>query len=158
MTDLTIQNLEPKSDDKTATASLGYQADIVVGGSDPKKFVPNINCSFRRKFLDEFFLNINADDVLVSDEKETIEENNAEIKVGDRTDKYFVDDNDCLEYQIILDSKTVSNEITLKIECSPVLKFVHQQQFSTEEQSEGWILDPDIENSYAIYCDKANNE
>lgn len=150
-----MSDLKPKPDEKTVEAMLGYQASIVIGGSAPEKFVPNINCSFKRELTDEYYININADDILVTNEQEVLEDNNAEIKVGDRTDKFFVD-NDCLEHQIILDKKPSTNKIELKITCSPALSFYPQVASTPEEIAAGYEVNypDDILNSYAVYCDK----
>ena len=159
MADL-IKDIELKPDllTKTAETNLGYNAKIVVGGSDPLKFVPNINASFERKVGDEFYFNVNANDVLVSGEIAVISKE-TEITVGDRTDKFYVDPDGFLEYEIILNKKPDSNKINLKIQCSPVLEFWHQAVLTPEEIAEVGNRRPDdIINSYAIYCGKGNNE
>ncbi len=153
-----MAELAINSEEKKVTTELGYKAKIEIGGTDPSKFAPNINCSFERKLSDEFFINVNAADVLVASEKETIATDGAEIKIGDRTDKYYVDVDNNLEYEIILEKKPASNKINLTVKCSPVLGFHHQPALTQAQIDDGDIRPDDIVNSYAVYCDQENNE
>lgn len=154
MTDTTLKIDELK---KIASAELGYQASIVIGGSDPEKFVPNVNSSFKRKTSDEYFININARDVVVSTEVPSLSDI-SEITTGDRTDKYYINEDGTLEYEIILAKKPLSNIVSLDIQCSPGLEFYHQAELTLEEITDGCQRPDDIINSYAIYCDKAHNQ
>ena len=151
-----MADLIVNTEDKTAIADIGYKTKLVVGGDYKTKFLPNANLSFERKTLDEFYLNVNAKDITVSDEKESLS-STSEIKVGDRTDRFYIDDDGNLEYEIELDKKPISNKVELEIKCSTTLEFFHQSEL-TEKEKETSIRPDDITNSYAIYCNKKDNK
>lgn len=155
----------PDEINKTATTQLGYNANIIIGGSDPTKLIPNANCSFQRKATDEFFININAENVAVSgSENITLSADLVQLETLDRKDHYYITDDDNLEYEIIFDKKPASPIIPLKIKCSQGLFFAYQPDTTPEEIEWGKLVGAEIKrpehliNSYAVYCAKANGK
>jgi len=139
-------------------AKLGDKASITVGGDEKTtfgKFVPNVNMSFERKEIDEFFINVNDTSVVIDDELP--KDGNPEIQVGDRTDKFYVNDKGQLEYEIIFDKKPASNRINLAIQCSQDLDFWHQGELTQADIDAGCVRLEEAINSYAVYCNKKNN-
>jgi hypothetical protein len=126
---------------------------IKIGGQT-EKFVPNINMS---KWNDECFLNINHPDV-VNDEKESFFGGNVDLKIGDQTHRYYVTDNDDLEYEIIYDKKPLSNIVTLNLSFSEGLNFLYQPALTQEEIDEGANRPENVQGSYAVYWRHKDNQ
>ena len=145
--------LKPDVVNKKAKAKLGYEGHITIGGSDPTKFVPNINVAFKRRIEDEYFLNINDKSVLVTDKIPEITKK-SKVKVGKRTDQFYVLSDGTLEYEIIFDEKPSNNKIKIDIDCSEVLKFWHQPELTQDEIDDGAIRPENVVNSYAVMYDK----
>jgi len=130
-------------------------ADIRVGGSDPDRFVPNINIA---KWSDEYFLNINHPDIVTA-ERPTIRDNVADIKIGDNAHSIWPLNQKVLEYKISFDRRPLSNSIRLELLCSEGLSYHKQPPLSQYDIEICEAVRPDnVVNSYAVYAAKANNK
>ena len=90
---------------------------IVVGGSDPIKFAPNVNAS---KWNNECYLNINFNDLKITDEVCNLKDGKVEIKVGDVTFFSYVLQGleSVLECGVRLEKPTTIDKIVLPLQYS----------------------------------------
>jgi hypothetical protein len=142
----------------TAKVSLGYRADITIGGKEPGKVIPNVNISFNRDGDDSRFANINAVDVdVLGDEDTLLLEDIISVKTTNRIDKWYETVDGRLEYEIILNTPPVNRFLQFTIKCSPDVVFA-EQTLSAEQIADGdtYTAD-DIPNSFAAYCSERHN-
>lgn len=146
--------------DRTVSVSLGYRADIKIGGKDKDRFLPSINMSFGRSRNDEFFINFRADDkvVITGQEKIILADDLTEIETPGRKDRVITTVDGKLDYQVDLLERPENPWIDLIIRCSPELVFDHQPALTKEDIADGCERPDNIINSYAVYCDKKNND
>ena len=137
-----------------ATAKLGYQASITIGGSDASKFVPNVNASFQRKIADEFYLNINAKSQVVNAENASLSAESTSITIADRTDLFYIKEDGSIEHEIVFAKKPASNVVELEIKCTEFLSFSQVPPLTQDRIDRGWRQKEDIDYSYSIFCDK----
>lgn len=158
------------------------RVDLLMGGKDAvvgSKVVPNVNMSWAFTEVDEFWINLNRKNVTVTNEKETFQNNELSLKIGDETNvwklKYVVLDYgdglprtiQALAWDITLDKKPASNAIEWDMLCSPGLEFLYQDTIENEWRPETGVtlqeyLDQNhrpenVVGSYAIFCNKRNN-
>jgi hypothetical protein len=141
--------------------SILYKADqvghanLIMGGSDKNKFVPNLNMSFHD---DEFYINLNRKDKIVKDELATLTSGKVKQKIDSETDEYYLDGNDRLKWDIVFDLLPKKMDIVFDMEYSDGIEFFYQDELTAEEIANGDIRPDDIVGSYAVYCNKANNK
>ncbi len=148
---------------------LGHvKPDLTIGGSEPTKFVPNVNKSFKLQSYDKnefFFINVNRSSVSVLSEKESFDEDKEEIslRVGNETDVIGINGT-MWEWQVVLYSKPIANKIEFIITHSPGVEFHYQDTLENEwkKNNEGFkeleeflasaSRPDDVVGSYAVYC------
>lgn len=119
-------------------------------GSDGAKFLPNVNIS---KWDDEFFVNLNASDFVVTDETETLSDNTLAVTIGGvKQEIWPVKDGKALDYKFTFPSRPATNTLTFSILCTAGLKW-NYQDFLTQDEIDAGDQRPDnVNDSYAIYC------
>ncbi len=137
----------------TAYSSVLEDANILIGGK-LDKFVPNINAS---KWQDECWLNINHPDVVAS-EIASIADGKIIQVIRDTAHIYYLTPEGNLEYEIVLASQPVKNEIILSLAFPDGLVFHYQPELTQWEIDRGNIRPPEIVGSYAVYWNKKNNQ
>ena len=101
-----IVKVKDKSEYDAIVNETDVRCDIKIGGKDEEvgsKFVPHINMS---KWNGECWLNINHPDKVL-DEKEVFEKSKIEIGIGDKIHRYYVLNENDLEYEIEFKEKPV---------------------------------------------------
>jgi hypothetical protein len=132
------------------------QAKIVIGGSDPTKFMPNINAS---KWGDECFLNLNFKDIAVKSEKASFSIGKVEITVGPATFFAYTVGDGVLECGLRLSGRVPAlTELRLPLIYSDGLEFYFQPELTQREIDNGDIRPPNVVGSYAVYWKKSNNQ
>ena len=141
---------------------------IVVGGSMPEKFVPNINFS---AWGNEYFWNINLP-IAITNEKENFTDNRVSITAGGYGHIFYEKDNSSFEYEILLNAIPLINYIDFKIASKQGVHFYpqldlkrqyelakdHLEEKTFEEYAANRIMPENAIDSIAIYCDKSNNK
>ena len=154
--------LEIKPDLTTLTTTMlesaRAPATVVVGGSDPNKFVPNINLS---RWDDEYFLNANFTDVVIDKELLSVNDGKAEISTSDETVKIYSNPDypdAVLEAEFVLLKKPLSNKLTISLTHSEGVRFAYQDPTYFEANPD-LVNDHDgVSGSYAVLINKRNNE
>ena len=149
------------------------EATIKIGGNT-EKFVPNINAS---KWDDETWLNINLPDI-VNAEKETFLDDKIELAIGDKVHRFYKKESARggynLEYEIQLNTKPISNRVTLDLQHSDDLRFDFQPSLEEEYEKDNLGLNlgyktvkeflddfhqpENAKHSYAVNITKRNNK
>lgn len=112
----------------TEYEALLDDAYIKIGG-ETEKFVPNINFN---KWDDEVWFNINHADTIIAAQKETFVDGVVHIVINGIEHKYYVDENNKLEYEIILKERPVEDYIKLKVDYSDNLDFYYQDTLEND--------------------------
>lgn len=159
-----------KAEGETLYASEVGTGRFTIGGSSSSLFLPNVNASYWHSGKDEYarefhFLNINRD-VPGGSVVHDSEEDKLTLDTGaDTYDKFFFNDFGHLEWDTILRVKPASRVIRYRIKAHPNLRFGYQDTLENEyklnNEGFGSVEDylatchrpPDVEGSYAIYCD-----
>lgn len=128
---------------------------VKLGGSDITKYVPNINASF---YDDEFFLNFNRKDKIVTDEPAKLSNGKVSQTVNNNTDEYYLDADGNFKWDIVWNSKPDKLKLEWDIEHTGGIRFVYQGELTPEEIAEGCLRPENVVGSYAVYCNKANNK
>jgi hypothetical protein len=137
------------------TPELGDVKPVVtIGGDDTRKFIPNVNNSFHD---DEFFFNLNCVDDWVTDELATKLDGVISQTISNETHEYYIDDSGRLKWDKIFSSCPDSMRARFKVRKSAGVQFYYQGELTAEEIADGCERPDDIIGSYAVYCDKANN-
>ncbi len=145
---------------------------IVIGGTDPSKFVPNINMSFGFGGNEEFFININNGNKIITSQPATLSSDKISQTVGNETDEFYVDEKQRLNYDIVYSYKPSNMIVELNIDGSNGLEFLHQDSLEDDynnkinlrgEKTLAEYLStrnrPDeVVGGYYIYCSKINNK
>jgi len=135
------------------TLNLGEVKPKIVTGGKEGKFVPNLNVSFHS---DEFFLNINRKDKIIT--TETAIQLGDKVKLsGKDTDVFYIDEKGNYKWDIEFQTKPETNFFKWEIN-SKGLDFYYQPELTDEEIKEGHIRPENIIGSYAVYCNKRNNK
>jgi len=136
-------------------ASLGDVKPVVVaGGKDTSKFAPNLNISF---FDDEFYININRKDKIVTTQTAVTANGKTELG-GDDKDIWHIDKDGRLKWDIEFASRPAADSWTWKLKHSAGLEFYHQPELTAEEVKRGCSRPEDVIGSYAVYCNKRNRK
>ena len=140
-------------DNTTFTANgLGdVKPDIIIGGKDKTKFIPNINMSF---FGDEFFINLNRRDKTAI---ASAVDGKAEIGGIDK-DIFHIDDQGRFKWDIEFASRPAVNSWTWELKHTKGIEFYYQDALTAEEIAEGCERPDEVVGSYAVYCNKSNNK
>lgn len=147
---------EVKQINKTTFSADGLgdtKPSIVIGGKDNNKFIPNINMSFHH---DEYFINLNRKNknaILEKDKKD----DKAEIPDRD-TDIFHIDESGRLKWDIKFNSCPANFVLYWELKYRDGIEFLYQGELTEKEISEGCYRPDDIIGSYAIYCNKKNND
>lgn len=130
---------------------------VVIGGSTPDKFLPNINVS---RWANECFVNMNFEDLTVKNETEIFADGRIEITIGPATFFAYCDDGYSLEFGIRLSRRVATlTQIRLPLLFSGNLVFHYQGELTQAEIDRGCYRPPNVVGSYAIYhAAKKNNE
>lgn len=150
-----------------AVSQLGPVAvDLLIGGKDPEKFIPNVNKSFKlRSDTEWFFINVNRPAVIVTAEKETFDaiKEDISLKIGDVEDKIGIVGTNW-SWDTIFYSKPLSNIIEFRITHSPGIEFYYQDTLENDWKRENGgykelsdylknnFRPDDVVGSYAVYC------
>jgi len=127
---------------------------VTIGGSAKNKFLPNVNNSFHD---DEFFFNLNAVDDIVTDETATETSGVISQEISGSTHEYYIDDSGRLKWDKLFYSCPENMRVRFKVCKSVGVSFYYQGELTAEEIADGCERPDDIVGSYAVYCDKANN-
>lgn len=144
-----IEKILNKTEYETTLKENTY---IHVGGKTDN-FVPNLNMG---KWNDECWLNINHPDI-VNDEKEIVVDGKTTIKIGDKTHRFYVDENGDFEYDIIFDKQPPSNVIEYNLDFPEGLNFWYQDELTQEEIDLGAVRPENSVGSYAVYWKNRDN-
>lgn len=160
-----VQDEEIKTKYKTKLK----KSEIIIGG-EINKFVPNINFN---RWSDEAWFNINHKETIISNEKENFNNDKIEIKANSFLHRFYELENKKLEYEIEVEENFDKNFIEFDIDFSDNLQFYFQKSSYDEwnDSAELKILHPtfedfqiyndrseEVENSYAVYIAKKNNQ
>ena len=113
------------AEQKTIVTRLGdadgvANADIKVGGSDPAKFLPNVNMS---KWNDECWLNLNIEDLSVSG-SEVVSNIEEKYMIGSQAmDISYRLEDEKLGWGFILKQRPKNDRIRIKMDYSPGMTF-----------------------------------
>ena len=154
MTDLitSIDTTTYKIDD------LGDIKPVLVLGGTTEKFVPNINMSFMcGSGAEKFFINLNRKSVVVTDQKETLANDELKLVTGDETDIFHVSPDGTFVWDIEFAKKPLTNVFTWELSYSSGLKFCYQGELTQQEIDEGCSRPDNVVGSYAVYCNKRNH-
>lgn len=127
---------------------------VTMGGFSADKFYPNVNNSFHD---DEFYFNLNAVDDSVSDELASETDGVISQTINNEKHEYYIDDSGRLKWDKLFYSYPDSMRARFKVRKSAGVKFYYQGELTPEEIADGCERPDDIIGSYAVYCDKANN-
>lgn len=147
-------------DNTTFTAlNLGDVKPIVkLGGSDPLKFSPNINMSFKQGSAKElYFLNLNGKGEIVGDESAALSDGVISQKIGESTHEYYIDDSGRLKWDKLFSSCPESMIVEYKVKKSKGVTFLYQGEPTAREIADGLERPEDVIGSYAVYCDKMHS-
>jgi len=133
--------------------NLGEVKPVIVIGGKTGKFVPNMNMSFHD---DEFFINLNRENKIITDEIAEIQEYKTVLS-GNDNDIFHVNENGEFKWDIELKEKPESNIFKWKLKSKGV-EFFYQGELTPEEIEKGCERPEEAIGSYAVYCDKANNK
>lgn len=139
---------------KTYTDLGDVKPVVISGGKDKLRFVPNLNMSFHN---DEFYINLNRKDKVITTETATDE--NGKVKLsGKDTDIFYIDSEGRFKWDIEFAEhpQVYSWEWGLKHTSS--LEFYYQGELTAEEVAEGCERPDEVVGSYAVYCNKKNNK
>lgn len=132
--------------------NLGDVKPIVLIGGKTGKFVPNLNMSFHD---DEFFINLNREDKIITDEIAEVVDFRTVLN-GNDSDIFHVNGNGEFKWDIELKEKPESNIFKWKLKSKGV-EFFYQPELTPEEIADGCIRPIEAIGSYAVYCNKSNN-
>jgi hypothetical protein len=127
---------------------------VTAGGQDKTKSVPNLNVSF---FDDEFYLNLNRKDKIITNEKAATASGKTSLG-GIDTDIWYIDDKGRFKWDIEFTSRPAVNSWTWELKHTKGIEFYHQPALTAEEIADGCIRPDEVVGSYAVYCNKANNK
>ena len=159
-------------------AGLGsVGADILLGGTDIKKFIPNINESFKFESSSErHWWNVNAKNIIITNQKPAWDAVNKIITltVGDIKEKYFLGIDEasgeqCLKWVRVFTSHPGTNVFEHNLQFSQGVRFEYQgpltndplalDRCDTVTETEGFkdgirvLYRPaKVVGSYAVYC------
>jgi hypothetical protein len=129
--------------------SIGETKPIItLGGRDKstrKRFVPNINMSFRSGEAEQFYVNVNDPEIVVENETPSITDG-IEVSVNGRSNRFYEQDNG-LEHEITLSSKPDSRKVILDIKHSSEIIF---EELPTLDK-DGEQRSEELINSYVAY-------
>jgi hypothetical protein len=127
-----------------------------IGGSDPEKFVPNLNIGFNcESILEQAYLNVNYPNILTSGRLETFSNNELRLSNTKETSIWKLDLEGNLKWNIELQAKPVSNIFEWTFTCSEDLQFYLQPvKYTPWEISVGAHRPEHIKGSYAVYINK----
>ncbi len=149
------------------------KTDILIGGEDANvgdKMVPNVNNSWEfESGAEKYFINLNRESVVVTDELAELKDGQLSLTVGDETDSFGVNES-LLLWNIEIAKKPLSNIYEWELKFSQGVSFHYQHSLEYQfEHSGGEGADTieeflakthmpeDIVGSWAVYCDKQNN-
>lgn len=147
-----------------------YAVDAVLGDTKPSiriggrdkvaqgKFIPNLNMSFRFGAGEEFFVNLNRRNVSVTDQQETDSNGALRLTTGTETDIWEIDADGRMRWDIDFAECPDSMVMEWDLLCSPGVEFYYQPPLTTAEIAEGHIRPPEVVGSYAVYCNRRNNQ
>ncbi|MFA5424833.1 MAG: hypothetical protein WC374_13345 [Phycisphaerae bacterium] len=140
-----------------AACDLGDVKPVVtIGGTDAAKFVPNINSAFHG---DEFFINLNRSGATVTAETAALSADKISQTIGDETDEYYIDEKTGrLKWDTIFEKCPASMDVIFNLQFSKGVEFLYQAEPSEEEKASGVDMPDEIIGSYAVYCNKVNNQ
>lgn len=156
-----------QKDSTTFECSLGdtgISAHNIIGGSDPSKFIPNLNSS---RWSDEAWINLNcpvvvsAGDILERTSRghwkhgsaDRIEWTHSDIRFS-----YFPLGENVLETCVEFAVQPSSNDIVFDIEQSGGFLWGLQDKLTSEEIIEGVDRPENVVGSYVVYFHKGNNQ
>lgn len=152
-------------------AELGdIKPNLIIGGSNPYKFVPNVNKSFDLQGTNNqelYWININRHTVNVISEKEIFSSEDDEIKltVDGVTDIIGINGK-MWDWSVEFLSKPGSNILEWTITHSDGIRFFYQDTLENEWKNNNEGFDKledylkifsrpnDVVGSYAVYCDR----
>jgi hypothetical protein len=139
---------------KTITNLGEVKPVVVIGGSSADKFIPNVNNSFHD---DEFFFNLNCvDDVITAESASEVDGVISQTVNGEKHE-YYIDESGRLKWDKVFSFCPDSMRVRFKVRKSAGVNFYYQGELTPEEIADGCERPDDIIGSYAVYCDKANN-
>jgi hypothetical protein len=133
--------------------NLGEVKPVVLIGGKTGKFVPNLNMSF---FDDEFFINLNRKDKIITDEVAEIKDYKTVLN-GIDNDIFHVNENGDFKWDILIPEKPKYNFFKWEIKSKGV-EFYYQAELTAEEILDGCIRPENVVGSYAVYCSKQHNK
>lgn len=142
------------TDKNLIITDLGDIKPVIIAGGKSGKFVPNLNMSFHD---DEFFINLNRRDKVISDDLSSISAENATLP-GNDSDIFYIDSDGRFKWDIEFDKKPDSNIFTWELKYSAGIEFLYQGELTEWEKSRGNYRAPEVVGSYAVYCNKKNNK
>jgi hypothetical protein len=133
--------------------NLGEVKPVVLIGGKTGKFVPNLNMSF---FDDEFFINLNRKDKIITDAVAEIKDYKTVLN-GIDNDIFHVNENGDFKWDILIPEKPKYNFFKWEIKSKGV-EFYYQAELTEKEISDGHVRPDEVVGSYAVYCSKSNNK
>lgn len=156
------------------TVPLGeVKPNLVIGGTDPAKFVPNINMSFGFGGAEEFFINLNNKAKVITTQAAALADDKISQTVNGETDEFYIDANGRLKWDTVFTSLPAQMEIDYDLSHSSGIEFLYQDTLEKDWQNKidldyanQPLVDylskrnrpPEIIGSYAIWCNKINNK
>lgn len=134
--------------------NLGEVKPVVIIGGKTGKFVPNLNMSFHG---DEFFINLNRKDKIITDEIAEIVDFKTVLN-GKDNDIFHVNENGEFKWDIEFKEKPKSNVFKWELKHTKGIEFYYQGELTSEEVEKGCVRAEDAIGSYAIYCNRVNNK
>lgn len=134
-------------------------AILTAGGrKDPSKFIPALNVSYSFGGDEEYFDDLNRIDKLTTSKSEVkFDGNKVRLIAGSDIDEIYTDAQGRMKWDVVFEKCPESMVLEWRRTCSPGLSAYYQPALTDEEIKEGSHRPPDVEGSYAIYCDKAHN-
>ena len=136
------------------TLNIGDVKPKILTGGKTGKFLPNVNMSFHD---DEFFININRKDKIIT--TETASQVGDKVKLnGKDTDVFHIDADGRFKWDIEFVTKPDSNVFKWEMKHSKELNFFYQRELTQSEIDEGLKITDGLVGSYSVYCSKRNNK
>ena len=144
----------------------GASADVVVGGSDPSKFIPNINIS---RCDNEVFLNLNFGKSIVTNEKHLFSDGKVSINVGGIDHTQYIKDKKNSEWELSFAERPDCESFEFDMVHSDSLSFYFmpplEDQYARDTEGMTWeeyqklyTVDPKAVGGYTVYHNKRNNK
>ncbi len=144
------------------------KSNILIGGSLPEKFVPNVNVSYSCfSGKEKFFLNLNRRSIDIVDQKESVQDGQVSIVTGNETDIFYTVE-DKFKWDIQFKIKPANLILEWDLLHSEGVYFFYQDTLENEYlrykdgcDSLDEYLDvhhrpDDIVGSYAVFCNRKN--